>query len=335
MSRENWGEAARKSRRFIPAAERDLALEGRQLLATGMVRGEILDRLYPFRQLRPLPANRAIHSIQTQVKFGGKIVEVTDNDGEHYEVGVIGNGTVRVAPLSNGSAGIILDGTDDRSELVIEKKVKREGKNNAHRFPIGQTRQDGVLNVGSVTVSSGRISQILGYHTAVLSGPVVVGSTDPVDRIAFDTILPGASIQVGGDLNTLNVVNGAIFSGAGTGLFVGRDLNLATIGGNLTLENNAQVLIGRDIGLVPQTAKGTGPGSQNPTLPAPTVESPGNVDVIGGSIQGNLTINPGSNFRVGRNIQNPLLIAGNVVGSTRFAVLGTIARVEVLGSVTG
>lgn len=336
MARENGGEVARKSRRFTPAGNQDVALEGRQLLAVGTVRGELLERIYPFRQIRPLPSPRFQHAIQSQVRFGGKMAEVTDVDGEHYEVGVVGNGTVRVVPLANGRAGIIVDGTDDRSQLVIEKMTKREGKNNAHSFAQGQTRQDGVLNVGSVTVSSGQINQILGYHTAVLSGPVVAGSTNAVDRIAFDTILPGASIQVGGDLNTLDVVNGATFSGAGTGVFVGRDLNLMSVNGNLTFENNAQFLVGRDIGAVPQVSKGTGPSSQNPTELTPSVESPNpNPQLVGLVVYGNLTTRPGTSFRVGRNIENAMLILGNVVGSSQITILGPTQNVKVNGTVTG
>ena len=54
-----------------------------------------------------------------------------------------------------------------------------------------------------------------------LSGPLVISSTQAVDRLSFNSLLPGASIQTGGDLNTLDVLNGVNLN-SGTGIVVGR-----------------------------------------------------------------------------------------------------------------
>ena len=82
-------------------------------------------------------------------------------------------------------------------------------KGYAHSFAYGSTKQSHILNIGQITVNSGVISAINGYHTADLSGPLtIVGGTQPVDRIAFDALLPGRLDPTGGDLNTLDVLNG-------------------------------------------------------------------------------------------------------------------------------
>ena len=85
----------------------------------------------------------------------------------------------------------------------------------------------GALNIASITVSTGTIGAIEGYRDAILSGPIIVAGPNRVDRIAFQAIAPGGAIGVGGDLNTLDVLNDANFTNS-TGLFVGRDLNHST-----------------------------------------------------------------------------------------------------------
>ena len=117
-----------------------------------------------------------------------------------------------------------------------------------------------ILNIGQITVNSGVISAIKGFHTADLSGPLVIKSTQPVDRLAFDALCPGASITTGGDLNTLDILNG-IDLNSGPGISIGRDLNLLNVGQDLDLSNGASINVGRYLGLVPQPPKGTATGA--------------------------------------------------------------------------
>ena len=98
----------------------------------------------------------------------------------------------------------------------------------------------------------------------MLSGPLVASGTTAIDRIAFDAILPGASITTGGDVNTLDVLNGITLTG--TKINIGRDLNLLNVGGNIDLSNGSQFNIGRNLGLVSQPPKGTGTGTNVLTL---------------------------------------------------------------------
>ena len=65
-----------------------------------------------------------------------------------------------------------------------------------------------LLNVGQLTVNSGAIGAIEGFHSADLSGPITASSSPTVDRIAFNSIQPGASIVTGGSVNTLDVLQG-------------------------------------------------------------------------------------------------------------------------------
>ena len=137
-------------------------------------------------------------------------------------------GTVRAysmppsAPGQPPRVGLILDGTTTQSELDISSVPFPQRKGYAHSFAYGATRQSHLLNIGQIIVNSGVISAINGYHTADLSGPLTIAppplptepgstpqaQTQTVDRISFDALLPGASINIGGDLNTLDVLNG-------------------------------------------------------------------------------------------------------------------------------
>ena len=125
-------------------------------------------------------------------------------------------------------------------------------------------------------------------------------------------------------MNTLDVLNGANLSGAGTGIFIGRDLNLLNVGGNLTLSNGAVFSIGRNLGLVSQPPKGTGTGSNvlllNFNQPRRTPRSPCHCRRVGSFIQGNVVINPGSEFLIGENIVNPMYIEGGINGTSRLMV---------------
>jgi hypothetical protein len=262
------------------------------------------------------------HPIQTFVGNGGRKVRVLDGTGEAFDVQVDGVGTVTARPLPShdGRVKIIAFGTTSRSSLIIApaRPVPTEG--GAHTFNPAFGAGDEILNVGQIVIRSGRIGQILGYRTVNLSGPVRVRGESSVDRIALNRILPGGTIEVASDLNTLDLFVNADLAGAGTGIFVGRDLNWLDVQGNLSIRDGATINIGRDTGLVAQPAKGSAIGGQ------------------GMLIQGNLVIGEGGTFRVNRDINGTgasLAVRGNFNGTSRFSVGGTVnAPIAVLGTVT-
>jgi hypothetical protein len=150
----------------------------------------------------------------------------------------------------------------------------------------------------------------------------VVPGTTTVDRIAFNSLQPGASIQTGGDLNTLDVLQGITLT-TGTNIQIGRDLNLLNVGQNITLSGGSQILIGRDMGAVLQPPKGTGTGANVLSLNLSLVGTTFTGTVppeVSAYIQGNVTIDPGSAFVVGRNVDQPIFIIGNVSGSSRVVI---------------
>jgi hypothetical protein len=250
--------------------------------------------------------------IQAQTANGGRAVVITDRDGVQFEVTVtsalqapgapmITAGTVRARRLPRGRVGLIVEGTNQDSELAINPILKPAFKGGAHEFAAGQKFNDHLLHVGSIKVTSGEIGSILGYRTADLSGPIVLTSTASVNRIAFSSLLPGASITVGGDLDTLDILNALNLNG-GTGIVVGRDLNLINVGQNLTLDNGASIIVARDVGLSAQPAKGTGPGGQ------------------GGLVLGDLVLGPTSFFTIGRSLDAPFIVDGSGSGVSRISV---------------
>jgi hypothetical protein len=305
-----------------------------------------------------------IRYIGTQTMRGGQAVQVTSLDGTHYVIklsytsntlatniaeGQNGQGgvstpatvisqvsqqnanypqpmgTVRAYPMPGGRTGIVVDGTTDNVELSINPLPHPQKKGFAHSFAYGESDRTHLLNIGQLTVNTGEIGGILAFDTADLSGPLVANGTTAIDRIAFNALLPGASIHTGGDLNTLDVVNGITLSGSGTGIFVGRDLNLLNVGTNITLSGGASINVARDLGLVNQPPKGTGTGSNVLTLNFNTLL---NTTVTGQTIppsvstfiQGNVIINPGSVFSIGRNIVNIGYIEGSITGYSRLLV---------------
>ncbi len=309
------------------------------------------------------PGYRKINAVGIQTARGGQNVEITATDGSHYMItldyssntlatntaeGANGQngaasttestaltsqqsatypqpiGTVRAYPMSGGRVGIIVDGSTQNTELAINPLGLPQKKGFAHSFAYGESNRGHVLNIGQITINSGEIGAILGFQDANLSGPLVSAGTGAIDRIAFENILPGASITTGGDVNTLDVLDSASLSGAGTGIFIGRDLNLLNIGGTLTLSGGAQFSIGRNLGLVSQPPKGTGTGSNvlllNFNQLANTITSVSTPSAIGTFIQGDVVINPGSEFTVGSNIINPMYVEGSISGTSRLLV---------------
>ncbi len=300
-----------------------------------------------------------IKAVGVQTARGGQNVEVTATDGSHYMItldyssntlatstaeGANGQGgastattasaltaqqsdrfpqpigTVRAYPMSGGRVGIIVDGSTQNTELAINPLGLPQKAGFAHSFAYGESNRSHVLNVGQITINSGQIGAILGFQDTELSGPLVSNGTGAIDRIALEQLDPGASITAGGDVNTLDIYDGIDLSGAGTGVFIGRDLNLLNVGGNIQLSDGAVFSVGRNFGLVSQPPKGTGTGSNVLTLNfsslANTTITVSLPPTVGGFIQGNVIIDTanGSSFLIGNNIYNTMYIEGGIIG---------------------
>lgn len=282
--------------------------------------------------------NRGVIDVQTA--HGGQSVVIAQPDGSRFrvsltladnqydgllsaETGSTGNilttttatpvagaviqpqGTIRAYPMPGGKVGIIVDGSTQRMQVTIDPLPFAQRKNFAHSFAYAEASRSHVLNIGSFQVTSGKIAAILGYHSADLSGPLSVGGTAPVDRIAFDALLPGAAIGVGGNLNTLDVYNNVTLT-AGPGISVGGDLNLFNVGQSVVLANGASIRIGRFAGLTPQPPKGTGSGSNVLSLNASQIGTGATflTPSVSALIQGDLTIGPGSVLNIVSGIAN-------------------------------
>jgi len=306
---------------------------------------------------------RVIHAAAVQTIRGGQAANVVSVDGSHFRIqlgyesntvatsagdGAAGTytastpepalataqptetpqpiGTLRVYAMPNGEVGIIVDGSNDNTELTINPLPTPIRKGYAHSYAYGQSGVTHILNIGQITVNSGSIAAIEGFHTANLVGPLTVNGTTTVDRIAFNSIGPGASINVGGTLNTLDVLQGiTLNTGTNSNITIGRDLNLLNVGQNITLENGSFIKIDRHLGAVLQPPKGTGTGSNvlSLNLPATTTQvAQAPQTAVSGYIQGSVNIGVGSSFTVGGEIFYPLYIIGNVTG-TNLITFGT------------
>lgn len=228
-------------------------------------------------------------------------------------------GTVRVYPRPDGSVGIIVDGSTSNTELTINPLPRSIRKGYAHSFAYGQAEQTRMLDVSSITVNSGSIASILGFHTTNLTGPVVVSGTKAIDRMAFSSIQAGGSITTGGDLNTLDVLNGVDLADGGF-ISIGRDLNLLNIGGTLSIQDGSALNVARDLGLVAQPPKGTGTGSNVLTLNVPLVgtQSTEQYPAVSAFIQGDVIIAANAAFNVGRKIDAQFQVNGSFYGLSRF-----------------
>ncbi len=250
-------------------------------------------------------------------------------------------GVVRAYPMPGHRVGIIVDGSTTNTELTINPLGLQQRKGFAHSFAYGQAKEGRILNVGQLTVNSGQIGDIEGFQSAVLSGPLVVSGTAPVNRIAFDAIEPGASITTGGDVYTLDVLNGIGLTG--TNINIGRDLDLLNVGGDINLSNGSQFNIGRDLGLLSQPPKGTGTGTNVLTLNYTSVSNSivtVVVPPVGSFIQGSVIIQPGSVFSIGTEINNTMYVEGVVDAGftpnpnpnpTTSPTLGSLARLTIGG----
>jgi len=274
-------------RSFSPGDSGLAALESRLLLSTAKVTAA-MNGNHPGK-------------IQSNVANAGKVARVRDVDGEIYEVRVIGRGFVRGRPESNGRVGLTLQSTNSESVVTVEPLLRSLPKNSAHTYPSHPNKGDNLLHIGSINVTSGRLNQFLAFKTADLSGRFMAASNSPVDRVAFYAFLPGATVRVGNDLNTLNSFTDMTLGGSG-GIITGRDLNWMSVGGNLTIGAGSTVLVGRDLGLNAQPAKGTDTGGR------------------GGLVGGNVTIEPGGSFTITRSLQATYLVNGNFDGFSRLSV---------------
>jgi hypothetical protein len=209
-------------------------------------------------------------------------------------------GTVRAYPMPGGEVGIIVDGNTSQEQLEVDPLPFAARKGYANSFAYAEGSRTHMLEIGSLQINGPQgIQAILGNHDADLDGALSIASTNKVDRIAFNSLQPGASIAVPGTLNTLDIANGATLT-AGPGITIGGDLNLLNVGQNLTLANGASLTVGRFIGATPQPAKGTSTGSNILSLNQSTIGT-GTATLtpsVSGYIQGNVIVGPGSVFNV-------------------------------------
>ncbi len=262
----------------------------------------------------PLAATH-VGAVRLFTANGGQTLRLITANADRFDLTLTGPGTIRGFPLSRGRVGLVVDGSTDLTQLDISPLAVAQRRGLAHDFPLGPRRRTVLLNIGSIEVTSGRIGSIAGYHTAKLSGPVTVAGTGRVDRIAFESLEPGAAILVAGELDTLDVLTNANISG-GAGISVGRDLNSFSVGQNLTIRDGANITIERDLGLNLQPFKGTGPSGQ------------------GIAVQGNVTIAPGSTIRIARDLVGNLTVLGNAdIGASSGTPRITIGR-NLIGGIT-
>ena len=301
---------------------------------------------------------RVIHAAAVQTIRGGQAVNVVSVDGSHFRIqlGYISNtvataagdgaggtytqstptpastiiqpsefpqpiGTVRVYAMPNGEVGIIVDGSNDNTELTINPLPHPIRKGYAHSYAYGQSGVTHILNIGQITVNSGSIG---GDRGLPYREPGRTACRQRHDDCRSNRLqlpfMPGASIFVGGTLNTLDVLQGiTLNTGHQTAsIEIGRDLNLLNVGGNIDLENGSSILIDRHLGAVLQPPKGTGTGSNvlSLNLPATTTQvAQAPQTAVSGYIQGSVNIDATSSFVVGGEIFYPLYIIGDVTGT--------------------
>lgn len=331
MARSGKDSVSRRALKFQPHLEGS-GLEERALMTVQVLTQLPANKQYP-RALSSNPNTKNFihlgnhmnvihirsHKVLTHTAYGGSATLIQDIDGEMWTAYLqdpldkrAPAGTIRAIPDTGGRVKLLVDGTTENTELVIEPYNKLRPRNQAHSFAAQMGRQNKLLGVSDIMVSSGRINQILGYRTVDLSGTITLAGDTPVSRIAVNSISGAAGIITGGDLNTLNVYNSAVFDG-GKGLSIGRDLNWATVYGNLEFRNGAQFIVGRDIGLNTQPDKGTSTGGK------------------GAIVNGNLYIAPTSSWQVGRALDSTFLIEGRFDGANHVTIPIGSGNVQALG----
>jgi len=108
--------------------------------------------------------------------FGGQAIVLTTRTGQSFYV-LASTGTVQAYRMSGGRFGLIVSGTTLDTELTINPLVIRKTKNSAHTFRGELSGQTGLINIGSINVTNGLIGSVLGYRTAILSGPLFATGT--------------------------------------------------------------------------------------------------------------------------------------------------------------
>jgi hypothetical protein len=308
---------------------------------------------YAFKPAGHTVYDRGYSTVQTI--RGGTGVQVATPDGSHFRItlqlgdnqydggltaqtgsagtGVIPStqvqaiGTIRAYPMPGGSVGLIVDGTTANMQVVIERLPFPTRKGYAHSYAYGQAGRSQVLDISSLNVTSGNIDAVLGYQTANLSGPLTIGGTNTVDRIALNSILPGGSIQVNGTLNTLDVYGSASLT-SGPGINIGGDLNLLNVGQDLTLSNGTSFTVGRFAGLTPQPPKGTDTGSNilslNQALIGASTSTGTLVPGVSAYVKGNVTIGAGSVLTIASGIANSSVLGANTSAPSVFLIDGAL-----------
>ena len=272
-------------------------------------------------------------------QYGAGLTAQTGNSGSSAAIPVNGQsattvtglpqpkGTIRAYGMPGGKVGLIVDGSTEQMQLTIDPLPFHQRRGYAHSFAYGESGRSHILNIGSLNVTSGRIAQILGFHSADLSGPLVIGGTTTVDRLAFNSLKQGAAISVGGTLNTLDI-NTSINLTSGPGITIGQDLNLINVGTDMTLANGASLKVGRFLGVTTQPPKGTGTGSNILSLNQSQIGTGTSqvVPSVSGYIQGNLIIGSGSIFSSASGIANSSAVASqtSAVSASPFLVNGQL-----------
>ena len=270
---------------------------------------------------------RLLGNYYLQTGFGGQLVEITAPDGGIFNVSVLningtaaGAGAVRARPVPRDPqhrVDLYVFNSSSSSVLTIDPQRQIFNLHDAHQFNNNTANANPYLNIRNIYLvnrhGQSSIGQILGYHSATFSGQLNVTGSDPVDRIAFQSIGPGAQITTGGDINTLDVV-GNISLGSGDFIHIGRDLNATQIGGNINIGAGAQFVIARDFGALVQQPKGS-----EPAYPISQSTSSGGVVTsttlfTSGVIGGNIAIDPTGLFELGRRPDNILQIHGAIQG---------------------
>lgn len=285
------------------------------------------------------PIYTKMGTVATMTAHGGQSVIIAEPDGSRFRVSlqladnqygtglsaqtggagtnvvpsaaVQPQGTVRAYAMPGGQVGLIVDGTTQLMALVIDPLPFAQRKGFAKSFAYGETGRSHMLQIGSLQITSGYISQILGYHDANLNGPLTIGGTGTVDRIALNNLSPGAAIGVNGTVNTLDIAQNVNLT-SGPGITIGRDLNLLNIGQNLTLTNGASLRVGRFLGLVPQPPKGSASGSNILSINQSQIGTGTAVSIpsVSAYVLGNITIGPGSVIAAANGVANSSVVAG-------------------------
>ena len=146
-----------------------------------------------------------------------------------------------------------------------------------------------------------------------------------MDRISFDALLPGASINIGGDLNTLDVLNGITLVKGDT-IDIGRDLNLLNVGQNLDLSGGGSFIVNRFMGTTPQPPKGTATGSNILALNQALVGTGTSTIVpsLTAYIQGNMNLGTAGTFKVVGGIQSGTLTSTTTATTSVVLVNGSV-----------